>query len=127
MNSFRVFRSLDERLVSSLSEERCGEKPRVLGDRNRNAAFDLPVLNTETSNASADSGQHRTHRSCGQRSSCWPTSIPSGVTWPLPGPWVVPTGRYVSGGAAAERGRRIRKLRGQAGRAFSPSTVRARV
>src|SRR5262245_57514838 len=127
MNSFRVFRSLEERLLSSVSKERCAEKPRVLGDRNRNAAFDLPVLNTEISNASADFGQHRTRRSCGQRSSCWPTSIPSGVTWPLPGPWVVPTGRYGSGGAAAERGRRIRKLRGQAGRAFFPSAVRARV
>jgi hypothetical protein len=128
MNSFRVFRSSDGRLLSSLSKERCAEKPHVLGDRNRDAAFDLPLLNTESSSASADFGQHPTPRWCGRRSSCWPTSIPSGVTSPLPeGPWAVPTGRCGSGGGAAARGRRIRKPRGQVGRAFSPSAVRARV
>src|SRR5262245_66590721 len=127
MNSFRVFRSSDRRLLSSLSKERCAQKPHVLGDRNRTTAFDLPLLNTETSNASVDFGLHPTPRWCGRRSFYWPTSIPSGVTLPLRGPWAVPTGRYGSGGTAAARGRPIRKLRGQEGRAFSPSAVRARV
>lgn len=47
--------------------------------------------------------------------------------WRLPGRWVVPTGPCASGAAAAGRGQRIRKPRGQAGRAFFPSAVRARV
>ncbi len=54
-------------------------------------------------------------------------SIQTGVTWQLPGRWAVPTGPCVSGAVAAERGQRIRKPRGQAGRAFFPSAVRARV
>jgi len=62
MNSFRVFRSSDERLLSSLSKERCAEQPHVLGDRNRNGAFDLPLLNTQSSNASAAFGPHPTPR-----------------------------------------------------------------
>src|SRR5262249_26025102 len=107
--------------------ERWAAKARLLGDRNRDAAFDLPLLNTENSYASAGSGQPSTQEWYGRRSCCGPTNIQTGVTWPLPGRWAVLIGPFASGGAAAGRGRCIRKPRGQAGRAFFPSAVRARV
>jgi DDE superfamily endonuclease len=47
--------------------------------------------------------------------------------WRLPGPWAVPTEPCGSGAAGAERGRLTKKPRGQGGRAFFPSAVRARV
>src|SRR5262249_48918669 len=73
------------------------------------------------------SGQPPTRKWCAPRSCCEPTNIQTGVTWPLPGPWAVPIGRSASGGAAAGQDRSTRKPRGQAGRAFFPSPVRARV
>ena len=127
MNSFRVFRSSNRRLLSSLSKERWAVRSHHLEDRNRDAAFVSRLLNTENSNGSAGSAPPRTRKWCERRSSCGPTSIPTGVTWPLPGRWAVPIGRYASGGAAAGRGRRTRMPRGQGGRAFFPSAVRARV
>jgi len=45
----------------------------------------------------------------------------------LPGPWAARIGRCASGGGEAARGRPSRTRRGLAGRAFSPSAVRAQV
>jgi DDE superfamily endonuclease len=128
MSSFRVSRSSNPLLISSLCKERWAERPRdVREDRNRNAAFDLPLRSTESSNASAVFGPLPTRWSCEPRSSCGPTSIPIGVTWRLPERWAVPTGRYVSGAVGAGRDRHIKTLRGQEGHAFFPSAIRARV
>ena len=104
-----------------------GHKAGRVADPNRDTRWPSRLPNTGSSGVSAVVAPRRTRRWCGRRSCSWPTSIRSGAMRLLPTLWAAPTGRCASGGGAAGRGRPSGMRPDPAGRAFSPSAVRAQV